>query len=139
MHQVSLQKIDEIIGADAVLYIAIERWGAVYQIFNSRVAVTITCRLVDVKSGLTLWAGEQSVVSDSGVHAGGENALATMLVAALVSQIVSSITDPSHALAIRANRTLLHNRRRGMLPGPYHPEHEAELMRHQAKMTEAGL
>ena len=51
MHQIPLKKVDEIIGADAVLYIVIEEYGTDYHILSSDTTVSVNARLVDVKTG----------------------------------------------------------------------------------------
>ncbi len=66
MHQVSLAKIDEILGADAVLYVTIEEWGTEYHIISSTTKVRILATLVDVKTGKTLWSGRHAAVHGSG-------------------------------------------------------------------------
>ena len=120
MHGVSLNKIDEIIGADAVLYLTIADWGQKYQVLNSQTVVSVEGRLVDVPSGTTLWTGDVKVVRDS---SDGDSDLVGMLVGAVVAQIVrTTAIDQTRPLARRANRRMFLNKKDGLLVGPLHPE-----------------
>ena len=57
MHQVPLQRLGEVFGADAVLYITLDNWGTSYHVIDSSTEVTADARLVDVASGTEIWRG----------------------------------------------------------------------------------
>lgn len=118
MHQVPLNKIDEIIGADAVLYITVLQYGTKYQVINSATIVRASARLVDVKTGLPLWEGVAAVQQNSG---GSGNLIADAIVAA-ITQVVNSSTDQAHDVSRLASYQLVRVGGRGMLYGPRHPE-----------------
>ena len=46
MHQVPLSKIEEVFGADAVLYIVIKAWNTSYLVISTSTTVTLDYRLV---------------------------------------------------------------------------------------------
>lgn len=119
MHGVSLKKIKEVFGADAVLYFKIEEWGQKYYVLSSQTIVRVGARLVDVESGQTLWTGQAVGVRDSG---SGQTNLLGMLIAAAVHQIVFSMVDQTHELSRLANTTMVFNSDNGLLFGPRHPE-----------------
>lgn len=119
MHQVSLQKLGEVFGADAVLYVTLKEWGTSYMVLSSQTTVSIQARLVDVKTGAELWRGERTAVQDS--NSGNQSGLAGMLVGAIVVQVSASAADPSPGLARRANWELVHDGTQGLLVGPRHP------------------
>ncbi len=119
MHGVSLNKIDEIIGADAVLYITIVDWGQKYQVVNSKTVVSVKGRLVDVPSGTTLWTGDVRVVWNSSDR---DSNLVVALIGAVIVQIESTVIDRPRLLAKRANRRMFFNKEDGLLVGPLHPE-----------------
>jgi len=121
MHAVSLQKLREIIGADAVLYVIIEEWGQKYRVITSTTVVKARARLVDAATGETLWNGTAHAAQSSG---GGDPI--GMLVAAVVAQILDSITDQAHALAGPANAMMIHNENQGLLYGHRHPRYDAD-------------
>jgi hypothetical protein len=123
MHAVSLRKIREVIGADAVLYVTIENWGQKYQVLASTTVVKARAALVDTASGQTLWTG---VVFAQESSSGGGDPIAALVVAA-VEQIVDSRLDRAHSLSGPANQQMVFDQRDGLLLGPYHPDHEADL------------
>ena len=119
MHQIPLDRIHDIIGADAVLYMDVEDYGTKYSILDSSTIVRLRARLVDVESGDLLWDGQVDVrVSSSG----GGGGLVGMLISATVNQVVASGTDQAHDVAAQANAQLLTTRGKGLLFGPYHPK-----------------
>ncbi len=123
MHGVSLAKIDEIFGADAVLYLTLSDWGTSYSVLSSATRVTVEARLVDVSTGTEIWSGNATAVQGSNSGSGG---LADMLASAIVNQIASSIHDPSEDVARQANGTLFDTKGQGLPPGPYHPDFGSE-------------
>ncbi len=123
MHAVSLQKIHEVFGADAVLYTTIESYGQKYQIVSSTAVIKARVRLVDVLSGATLWEGTAQAVQGSGDSGGG---LLGMLVTAAVSQGLGASLDQAHVLAREANSQMIFDKQNGLLLGPYHPEYGAD-------------
>jgi hypothetical protein len=120
MHSVSLNKIKEIIGADAVLYVTIEDWGTKYYVIGSSTVVRAGARLVDVETGATLWTGAAFASQDSG---GGGGGLIGALVAAAVYSVLSSLADQTHELSRLATTNMVFNSNNGLLFGPRHPEY----------------
>jgi len=118
MHQVSLDKINEIIGADAVLYITVLQYGTKYQLINSATIVRASGKLVDVKTGLTLWEGVGAVQENTG---GSGNIIADAVVAA-ISQAVNTSTDRAHDVSQKASYQLVRVGGSPMLYGPRHPD-----------------
>ena len=57
IHNVNPQKLQQIFGTDAVLYINVEEYGVNYQIFDSVTKVKVRGKLVDLRSQKTLWEG----------------------------------------------------------------------------------
>ena len=117
MNNIGLDKIDQIIGADAALYITIEDWGQKYQVLASTTVVRADLKMLDVKTGETLW---QSSVQAAHNPDNGNNGIAGMIAAALVNQIVGSIADATPGIASQANTIAIHNSNTGLLAGPYY-------------------
>ena len=117
MHQAPLNKIREIIGADAVLYITIKKYGSSYQVINSATVVDAEARLVDTVSGTVLWAGKVAAQENS---SGGTGSIIGELVAALLTQIISESTDHARQVCRVANAQF-GTKSDGLLFGPYHP------------------
>ena len=123
MHQVPLNKVTEILGADAVLYITVEQYGTKYQLINAATIVRARGKLVDTRTGLLLWEGKTAVQQNSNSGSGG---LLTALVAAALTQVLSSSTDAAHNLSGRANVILFNTKDQGLLYGPYHPQYNKD-------------
>jgi hypothetical protein len=117
MHQAPLNKIREIIGADAVLYITIKEYGSSYQVINSATTVRAEARLVDTVSGTVLWAGTVAAQENS---SGGTGSIIGELVAAVLTQVINQSTDRARHVCRLAN-TQFGTKSDGLLFGPYHP------------------
>lgn len=113
MHQAPLAKLQEIFGADAVLYITIEKYGSKYQLIASNTYVHTRAKLVDARSGTTLWEGRTQTV-----YSGQSGFLE-----ALVEQVLNKLVDQAHQVAGMASYQLLTIPGQGLPYGPRHPEH----------------
>ncbi len=126
MHQAPLNKLREIFGADAVLYISIENYGPVYKVISSDVVVTANAKLVDSKTGDLLWSGTataSSAETDSGSNNYG---IAGLLVKAIAKQIVSSVVDQGHDISRITSSRLLTPKYNGLLYGPRSPLYQKD-------------
>ncbi len=123
MHQVSLDKIDEIIGADTVLYIVINDYGSKYYLINSSTKVSATARLVDVKTGEELWSDSVTQVVSSSDSGGG---IVGMLVSAAVTQVLNTATDAAHDVSRMTNQKMFTTSGQGLLYGPLHKKFQTE-------------
>ena len=121
MHQVSLQKVHEVIGADAVLYVTLKQYGSKYQLITSTTTVAAEAKLVDVKTGSLLWAGKVTLAQSS-----SSGNIFVDLVAAPIYQTINSSTDAAHGLSGPANCQLLMVKDHGLLPGPYYPKNKGQ-------------
>ena len=121
MHGVPLNKIKEVIGPDAVLYVTIEEWGQKYQVIASKTIVRARARLVDATTGATLWTGKAEAVRDSGGSGPVER-----MVAAVIHQIIYSSIDQTPQVSRLANNNMVFNSANGLLRGPRHPEFNSD-------------
>lgn len=117
------EKLREIFGADAALYITVEKYGAVYQIINSVVVVSANAKLVDLRTGTVLWQGQaQASSGENQNNAGG--GLVGMLVTAAINQVVNQVTDQGHQMGnVASQRLLSAGHPGGLLYGPYNPKY----------------
>jgi hypothetical protein len=122
MHQVPLDKVREIIGADAVLYTTLAQYGSKYQVINSTTQVSVKGKLVDTRTGIVLWEG----VGLAQQNSGGSGNLIADAIAAVITQAINSSTDQAHEVSRAANFNLLSMKDRGILYGPYHPKYEEQ-------------
>ncbi len=126
VQKIPVQKLHEIFGADAAMYITIEKYGTQYMIIGSQTQIEAKARLVDLRTGTELWKGD--VVAVDGRQGGGGSPLA-MLITAAIDQVVAVQTNVAHnRLAGPAAQKLYQEKNHGLLPGPRYPEEkEREL------------
>jgi hypothetical protein len=117
IHALPVKKLREIFGADAALYMHVKRYGTTYKVISSDTTVVVDAKLVDLRSGATLWAGTAS--ASSAEQSSSSGGLAGMLVSAVVNQVVNTATDAGFNYAGMANQRLLGAPAvNGMLYGP---------------------
>lgn len=116
-----ISKVREVFGADAILYLDVEDYGPRYRVVSSTTAVVLKGKLVDLRSGETLWEGSATAAEGSG----GDGNLLGNLISAAAGQIMDAMNDKGYEVAGAATAILVnHGDRGGLLPGPYHPDHE---------------
>ncbi len=117
IHAVSTTKLREIFGADAALYINVKQYGTSYAIISSETRVTAEAKLVDLRSGKTIWSGAATASSAEGdSNSGG---LIGMLVKAAIKQIIETVSSQGHVIAGRTSARLLSaGAPNGILYGP---------------------
>jgi hypothetical protein len=121
IQQLPLAKLREIFGADAALYVNIKQYGTTYAVIVSETRVTAEAKLVDLRTGKTLWTGSATASSNEGNNNSG-GGLVGLLVQAVISQIVDSLSNRGHAIAgITSQRLLAAGRPNGILFGPRSP------------------
>ena len=122
MHQVPLNKVAEIMGADAVMFITVEQYGSKYQVLNT---VTI------VMARASWWIpGPASAVGrqDRGPAEpnSGSGDLLSAVISAVITQVLNTTTDAAHNLSGPANGILFNTKDQGLLYGPYHPKYDRD-------------
>lgn len=117
MHAVSIAKLHEIFGADAVLYLTVTQYGTSYQVIASDTRVTASAKLVDLRNGNVLWSG--TATASSTENDSNSNGIFAMLISAVANQISSTLSDKSHSIAgITSVRLLSAGAPNGILYGP---------------------
>lgn len=123
IQETSPAKLREIFGADAAMYVKVTQYGTSYMVIASQTVVTATAKLVDLRSGTTLWTGTATASSDEGNNNGG-GGLIGLLITAAVKQIINSSTDAGHPIAgITSQRLLSAGQPAGLLYGPRSPRY----------------
>lgn len=121
IQNVSAHKLRQIFGTDAVLYLNVVKYGTSYMLIKSTNVVAVNAKLVDLRSGATLWEGSAQVSDDSG---GGGNNLVGMLISAVIKQIGDTVSDAGYKLSASADAILLgQNCNKCLLYGPYSPHY----------------
>ena len=118
-----MPKLREIFGADSALYIVVKQYGTTYAVIVSETRVTAEGRLVDLRTGKTLWMGSATASSNEGNSNSG-GGLIGLLVKAVVMQIADSLGNRGHAIAgVTSQRLLAAGRPNGILFGPRSPRY----------------
>jgi hypothetical protein len=120
-HEIPTQKLRDVFGADAAVYIKVTEYGSSYAIVASETKVVVEARIVDLRTGALLWQGAARA---SSAEQGQQNqgGLIGLLVAAAVKQVLSSTTDLAFNFSGTASQRLLGAPRyNGVLPGPRSP------------------
>jgi len=109
-------------GADAALYMTIQRYGDERLEVDHEIQVQITARLVDLTSGTAIWEGTRLASSrdrgsDTDMRLGA-------LVTPAVNQLLNEPADGSYRIAMAAVDSLLQaGKKGGMLYGPRSPNY----------------
>ncbi|CAM3970515.1 DUF799 domain-containing protein [Bordetella muralis] len=124
IHGLPADKLRDIFGADAALYMTVKQYGSSYQVLASTTTVELDATLIDLRSGTKLWQGSRTLVHSNNNSGGG---IIGMLVQAVVDQVVNTLSDRSYDVAGMADNQLLSaGQPGGMLYGPRSPHYEMQ-------------
>jgi hypothetical protein len=119
--EIPYQKLREVFGADAGVYIKVTRYGTSYKVVDSETRVDVQGRVIDLRSGDLLWSG-QAFATSAEQSQQSQGGLVGLLVTAVVKQIIGTATDAAYVQAGTAQARLLGAPRyNGILPGPRSP------------------
>jgi hypothetical protein len=117
VHAGDPRRLGELFGADAVLYISIERWDAKYVVLSTTVTVELDYRLKSARTGHELWK-DHRVLAYSPQGSSSGNALAD-LVADLVAAAMTKAAPNYLPLARQANAQAISLKGTGLPAGPH--------------------
>lgn len=95
---ISANKLKNIFGADAALYINVSEYGSTYMIVDSVTRVAVSATLIDLNTGATLWQ-KSAVAANQSANSGD---LIGSMISALLKQIIDTTTDVSYDLSVSA-------------------------------------
>jgi hypothetical protein len=119
VHAAPPERLGNLFGADAVLYIVIQKWEATWVLISTQVTVEFEYKLCDVKTGTVLWEDKRTLRYSSGNSGGG-------LLGAIVSAAVAKAAPNYMPLAQQANTQALAYPGPGLPAGPYRPEYKQD-------------
>ncbi len=126
IHELPVQKLRQIFGADAALYINVTNYGTAYQVVKSETVVSADAKLIDLRSGKMLWQGS-ATASSAEQQQNSSGGLIGILVSAVVNQIISTSTDASYKMAgLTSARLLRAGGQNGLLYGPRSPKYQKD-------------
>ncbi|SDA23559.1 hypothetical protein SAMN05216315_1219 [Nitrosospira sp. Nsp18] len=113
IHQLDTQRLFELFGADAALFITIKDWSSKYIVLASTVVVEMDYELKDTKTGTVLWRSKQQVAQSSG----GDDLISMAVSAAITAMLADYLP-----LARQANNQAFIPPR-GLPAGPYNADY----------------
>lgn len=111
---VPYQKFREVFGADAVLYVTIEKWDTNYFVLGGNVTVGISYAMKSTKTGATLWSYANQMVVDTSGDSNNSG-----LLGALIATAIKTSTQSYVPIAAQINFMALS----GIPFGEYHELH----------------
>ena len=136
MHEVSLEKLQEVFDADAVLYVTIKKWTTTYLVLDTTTTVVLDYRLIDTDTKLDLWRWQQAFQYSPSRQ---ESGLVAKIVVAAVHAAQSGSGRLERDVAVAANRTAFYRPRHGLLTGARNPDYQKDLetvKQEQAKLEQ---
>ncbi|MGR3310446.1 MAG: DUF799 domain-containing protein [Candidatus Brocadiales bacterium] len=115
-------RLAELFGADAILYICIERWDARYIVVNTTVTVEFKYILKCGKTGEIIWESSEKMVYSSSQGSSSGNPIADLIVMTVQAAIAKA--SPNYIpLAQQANHIGVAKLHSGLPAGPYLDEY----------------
>lgn len=127
VHAADPARLAALFGADAVLYVTIERWDARYLVLSTTVTVQLTYVLKDGRTGDTLWR-ERRVAAYQSDSGGGNSGVAGLIVAVVAAAVTKAAPDYL-PLARVANEQAMGSGGNGFPFGPHRPEYGTDYQR----------
>jgi hypothetical protein len=115
VHSGDPRRLGELFGADAVMYISIERWEAKYLVLSTTVTVELNYSLKSAHTGAELWNNHQTMV----YQPQASNAGLAGLIADAVSAAITKAAPNYMPLARQANHGAIYPRGTGLPAGPH--------------------
>lgn len=116
VHAGDPRRLGELFGADAVMYISIERWDAKYVVLSTKVTVELDYSLRSARTGEEIWKNHQVMVYQPQSNAG--NGLAGLIADAITAAVTKAA--PNYIpLAQQANSNAVYIKGIGLPAGPY--------------------
>src|SRR3984957_14273214 len=115
VHSGDPHRLGELFGADAVMYISIERWDAKYVVLATTVTVELNYTLRSAHTGRVLWNNHKIVVYHPQQNSGGVAGLVANAIAAAIAKAAPNYMP----LARQANGSAVNVKGTGLPAGPY--------------------
>jgi hypothetical protein len=113
LKSVPLEKFNQIFGADAVLFVTIDKWDTSYLITSATVTVGLKFELISTKTNEYLWQHESVIVKETTDNDSGG------LLIKIISTAISTIMTDYVPIAREVNQRILYT-----IPlGKYHSRH----------------
>jgi len=121
VHNAAPQKMGELFGTDAVLYITIEKWNTKYVLLTAQTTVSFTYTMKDTRSGETIWQNAHTMVYTP--HSQSSGSPIADLVVMVVNAAATKAAPPYMPLARQANVQAFCVAGTGIPCGHYNPDY----------------
>jgi len=121
VHQADPRRLGELFGADAILYVTINRWDAKYAVIATSVEVDFDYVLKSGRTGEELWKAHQAWTYVPSSQSTG-NAVADLISLAVTASIAKAAPD-FMPLARSANHKAFDPPHQGLPAGRHSPQH----------------
>jgi hypothetical protein len=119
IHQQSTESLAKLFGADAVLYVTINRWDATYALIVTTVTVDFDYRMVS-KDGTEIWKEHKTMAySPQNNNSGSPIA---MIITAVISAAITRAAPDYMPLTQQANQQVFILGQNALPDGPYRPK-----------------
>lgn len=125
VHQANPKRLGALFGADAILYVTIDRWDAKYAVFTTSVEVEFRYVMKSGKTGEELWSSKEFLH-----YAPQSNSSGNPLFDLIADAVAAGITKaaPNYVpLAQQANGIAVTRPHRGLPAGPYRENYKQDL------------
>jgi hypothetical protein len=119
VHRADPGRLAALFGADAVLYVTIQKWEATWVLVTTNVTVEFDYVLKEGKTGEILWKDHETMTYSSGDSGGG-------LIGAIITAAVAKAAPDYMPLARQANAQAFVYPGPGIPAGPHRPEYKLD-------------
>lgn len=122
VHSADPVRVASLFGADAVMFVSLEKWDSAYAVLATTTTVSLSYTLKNGKTGKTIWTDEVTLAYSPQSQNNSGNLLVNLLAQAVVAAVERA--KPSYLpLAYQANAQALYGAGHGMPTGPYDTKH----------------
>lgn len=122
VHDSDPRILADMFGADAVLYVSIERWDAQYMVIDTTVTVALDYVLLSGSTGDELWRESRTRQFSTSSGGGDIGSLIVDVIVAAAEKASPNYTQ----VASQANAAATATAHHGVPAGPYHPMHDKD-------------
>lgn len=119
IHRAPPDRLGNLFGADAVLYLTIQKWEARWILLSTTVEVAFEYTMRDAKTGTVIWEDQETLTYTSDSGGGG-------LLGAVINAAIAKAAPNYMPMARQANWTSLTYPGPGFPAGPYRPEYKQD-------------
>lgn len=123
IHQLPASTLADLFGADAVLYVTIHEWASRYVLLSTTTVVDFEYRLVGA-DGAELWQARQETTHTPDSQQESSGSFLQDMFSSAISAALERASPQYLQLTREAHQQALHDRRRGLPPGPYHERYQ---------------